>query len=102
PAHHSLPSPRFASTRRNHGSPHTSTGFCNKIGTFETPRHVRSSVAIGGKSDMSPPKPLSRPSAALYPFHLRHRRQEQLRRVRWRRSGRRLGVLPARSARQGG
>src|ERR1700676_2204761 len=34
PAHHALPSPRFVSTQRNHGSPPISTDFCNKIGTF--------------------------------------------------------------------
>jgi hypothetical protein len=27
-----LPSPRIGSARRNHGSPHASTDFCNKIG----------------------------------------------------------------------
>src|SRR5438132_1741 len=31
-AHHGLPLPRFASARWNHGSPHASTDFCNKIG----------------------------------------------------------------------
>src|ERR1700730_17842770 len=36
PPHHGLPSPKIASARRNHGSPHASTDFCNKIGTFET------------------------------------------------------------------
>src|SRR5207244_10195937 len=30
-AHHGLPLPRFASARWNHGSPHASTDFCNKI-----------------------------------------------------------------------
>src|ERR1700686_3856219 len=30
-AHHGSTSPRFASTQRNHGSPHLSTDFCNKI-----------------------------------------------------------------------
>ena len=30
-AHHGSTSPRFASTQRNHASPHVSTDFCNKI-----------------------------------------------------------------------
>src|SRR6266404_8971976 len=35
-AHHGSTSPRFASTKRNHGSRPLSTDFCNKIGTFRT------------------------------------------------------------------
>src|SRR5205814_1664596 len=41
PTHHSLPLPRFASARWNHCSPHASTDFCNKIGTFRTSGGVR-------------------------------------------------------------
>jgi hypothetical protein len=35
-AHHGSTSPRFASTQRNHGSPHVSTDFCNKTDPSRT------------------------------------------------------------------
>jgi hypothetical protein len=37
----------FVSARPNHGSPLTSTDFCNKIGTFAKYCHVRCAAALG-------------------------------------------------------
>jgi hypothetical protein len=51
PHHVPLPS-RITPPQRNHRPQPSSTDFCNKIGTKRTSRHVRCSVAIGGKADI--------------------------------------------------
>src|ERR1700749_3622242 len=47
-AHHGSPSPRFASTQRNHGWSPVSTDFCNKIDTKRTCSTAADNVRYAG------------------------------------------------------
>jgi hypothetical protein len=50
PPHHGLPPPKIASARRNHGSPHASTDFCNKI---RQKRSIPGTSAFGPKPEIT-------------------------------------------------